>query len=86
MQPNRDSFCGDVVLDSVNMTFRVENSILDQMCKKLLAKLLLFLSPKKKTVPIWRDIWFYTFFSSSIMFENVENKILCFFMILFDSL
>ena len=31
MQSDQSSYCGDVVLDSVNMEFRNENNILDQM-------------------------------------------------------
>ena len=31
---NNDSFCGDVVLDSLNMEYRDKDSILDQMYQK----------------------------------------------------
>ena len=34
MHPNRNSFCGDVVLDSFNMASRDENRMLDQTFKK----------------------------------------------------
>ena len=34
MQADQNSFCVDVVLDSVNMVFRDEDSILDQMYRK----------------------------------------------------
>ena len=31
MQSDRNTFCGDVVLDSVNMAFRDEDNFLDQI-------------------------------------------------------
>ena len=34
MQSDRGSCCGDVVLDSVNMVFRDEDSLLDQIYEK----------------------------------------------------
>ena len=34
MQSDRNNFCGDVILDSVNMVFKDEDSISDQIYEK----------------------------------------------------
>ena len=34
MQPDGNSFCGDIVLDSLNMVYRDKDSILDQKYEK----------------------------------------------------
>ena len=34
MQSDRNSYCGDVVLDSLDMAYRVEDSIWDQKYKR----------------------------------------------------
>ena len=34
MQSDRTTFCGDVVLDSINLTFGIKEMISDQICEK----------------------------------------------------
>ena len=41
MQSDRNSFCGDVVLDSFNMAYRDEDSILYQIYKILFSDFIL---------------------------------------------